>query len=179
MNDQQNPEEAASVAIVGMAGRFPGASTVEDFWHNISTGTESITRFTDSELRAAGVSETDLADPRYVKAGAVLDGIEMFDAGFFGLTPRDAQIIDPQQRIFLETAWTALEAAGCDPARMDGTIGVFAGSALSTYLLRNLQHNPDVVSASGDLQLILRNDKDSLATWTARTGPVALGRPEC
>ena len=103
MNDQQNPEEAASVAIVGMAGRFPGASTVEDFWHNISTGTESITRFTDSELRAAGVSETDLADPRYVKAGAVLDGIEMFDAGFFGLTPRDAQIIDPQQRIFLET----------------------------------------------------------------------------
>ena len=112
MNDQQNPEAATSVAIIGMAGRFPGASTVEDFWRNISHGTESITTFTDDELRAAGVSEADLADPRYVKAGAVLDGIEMFDSGFFGLTPREAQIIDPQQRIFLQTAWTALEAAG-------------------------------------------------------------------
>jgi acyl transferase domain-containing protein len=156
-----------NVAIVGLAGRFPGASDVDRFWENLCGGVESITRFSDEELLAAGVSPTELADPSYVKAGAVLDGVELFDADFFGIPPREAQLIDPQQRLFLETAWTALESAGCDPSRFDGAIGVYAGSALSTYLLNNVAGNADVLRSSSEMQVALGNDKDSLATLTA------------
>ena len=160
-------DEDSRVAIIGMAGLFPGARDVAAFWRNVSGGVESITTFSDAELAAAGVSLAELADPDYVKAGAVLEDIEAFDAGFFGLAPREVQIIDPQQRLFLETAWTALEAAGCDPGRLDGSVGVFAGAALSTYLINNLLPNPDVAQFASRMQLALGNDKDSLATWTA------------
>ncbi len=107
------------IAVVGMACRFPGASTVEEFWRNLCGGVESITHFSAEELRAAGVSEADLADPHYVRAAPVLDDIDLFDADFFGFAPKEAQICDPQQRLFLEVSWTALEAAGCDPSRFD------------------------------------------------------------
>ena len=166
---EMDPDTLGRVAIIGMSGRFPGAADVDQLWRNICGATESITRFTEEELLAAGVSASDLANPLYVRAGAVLDGIELFDAGFFGIPHREAQLLDPQQRLFLESAWAALESAGCDPSRYDGSVGVFAGSALSTYLLHNLLGNEEVRAWASPLQVVLGNDKDSLATTTAYT----------
>ena len=107
------------IAIVGMAGRFPGAPNVEAFWANLRDGVESIRPFTDAELRAAGA---DTAEPGFVNAGSVMDGIDQFDAPFFGMSRREAELTDPQHRVLLETAWTALESAGYDPAAYDGRI---------------------------------------------------------
>nr|WP_062330488.1 type I polyketide synthase [Herbidospora sakaeratensis] len=160
--------EGTDIAIVGMSGRFPGASGVAELWAAIRAGRSGVTRFTDEELRAAGVPEDLLADPGYVKAGAVIDGVELFDAGFFGFSPKEAQILDPQHRLFLEHSWEALEDAGCDPTRFDGAIGVFGGSAWSSYLQNNLV--PSEISAvMGELAVGLANDKDSLTTRVSHT----------
>ncbi|WP_172381391.1 type I polyketide synthase [Streptomyces sp. MNP-20] len=168
-------EPGTDIALVGMAGRFPGADGVEALWHNIRAGKDTITRFTEEELRAEGVPEALLRDPAYVRAGSVLDGVELFDAGFFGYTPKEAQLLDPQHRLFLESAWHALEDAGTDPARFDGTIGVVAGTGISWYLLNNLNTRPDIAASVGETQVGLANDKDSLATRAAYaldlTGP--------
>lgn len=140
MSTFNEPSEPSGleIAIVGLAGRFPGADDVEAFWRNIEGGVESVTRFTDDELRARGVPQSLLDDPDYVKAGVVLEGIDQFDAGFFGYTPREAENLDPQQRVFLECASAALEHAGCDPERWPGRIGVYAGEGANLYLIRNL-----------------------------------------
>jgi len=167
MSIEPADDASTRVAIIGMGGRFPGARDVDEFWRNLCAGVESITRFTDDELAAAGVSADELSDPSYVKAGAVLDGIELFDADFFGMTPREAQLVDPQQRLFLETAWTAMESAGLDPSTYDGSVGVFAGSALSTYLLHNLGPSAEVRQTASPIQVVLGNDKDSMSTRTA------------
>src|SRR4051812_49564796 len=113
------PFNTPEIAIIGMAGRFPGARNVDEFWANLRNGRESITSFSDEELTALGVSRQLIDDPQYVKAGSLLDGIELFDASFFGYTPREAELMDPQQRLFLECAWEALENAGLDPATQD------------------------------------------------------------
>ncbi len=169
VDDRVDDEGAGTdIAIVGMSGRFPGASGVADLWAAIRAGRSGVTRFTDEELRAAGVPEELLADPGYVKAGAVIDGVELFDAGFFGFSPKEAQILDPQHRLFLEHSWEALEDAGCDPTRFDGAIGVFGGSAWSSYLQNNLV--PSEISAvMGELAVGLANDKDSLTTRVSHT----------
>ncbi len=151
------------IAILGMSGRFPGAPSVEDLWRNLRAGVESVVFFSDQELAAAGVSSALAADPRYVRAGSVLDGIDLFDAGLFGFSPREAEVTDPQHRVFLECAWEVLERAGYDPATYPGAIGVFAGSNLSTYLL-GMHADPQVRGAVNMLQAILGNDKDSLTT---------------
>src|ERR1022692_3912157 len=124
------------IAIVGMAGRFPGADSVDALWQNLVAGVESISFFSDEELLAAGVDPDLIKNPDYVKAGAVIEGIDMFDATLFGYSPIEAEIMDPQHRLFLECAWEALENAGYDSDRYEGSIGVFAGSNISTYLLR-------------------------------------------
>ncbi|NVM91278.1 acyl transferase domain-containing protein/acyl carrier protein [Variovorax sp. SG517] len=126
------------IAIVGMAGRFPGADDVDAFWRNIRDGVESVSTFTDDQLRERGVPQAQLNDPDYVKAGVLFDGFDQFDAGFFGYTPREAENLDPQQRIFLECAWASLEHAGCDPERWPGKVGVYAGEGTNVYLIRNL-----------------------------------------
>lgn len=171
----QASEPGTDIALVGMAGRFPGADGVGTLWHNIRAGKETITHFTEEELRAAGVPEALLRDPSYVRAGSVLDDVDLFDAGFFGYTPKEAQLLDPQQRLFLESAWHSLEDAGTDPARFDGTIGVVAGTGISWYMLNNLNTRPDLAESVGETQIGLANDKDSLATRTAYaldlTGP--------
>ena len=112
----------SDIALVGMAGRFPGATDVAGLWTTVRAGRSGLTAFTDEELLAAGVPRELLADPDYVKSGAVIDGIDRFDAEFFGINPREAQIIDPQQRLFLEHAWHALEDAGCDPEPRAGIL---------------------------------------------------------
>jgi amino acid adenylation domain-containing protein len=126
----QSPS-SEGIAIIGMAGRFPGARNLGEFWDNLCAGRESIRFFTPEELAAAGV-RTD-GDSRYVPARGVVEGAELFDAAFFGLTAREAELTDPQQRIFLECAWEALENAGCDARRFAGLIGVFAGAGRNSY----------------------------------------------
>ncbi|GGT00805.1 non-ribosomal peptide synthetase/type I polyketide synthase [Nonomuraea spiralis] len=156
-----------ALAVVGMACRFPGANGPEEFWAAIRDGVEAVRDFTDEELLADGEDPERLADPAYVRSGTVLDGIDLFDATLFEFTPREAEILDPQQRLFLETAWEALEDAGCDPSRHPGHIGVFAGSAMSSYFIENLLAAPDVLKAVGEYQVMLANDKDSLPTRTS------------
>jgi acyl transferase domain-containing protein len=153
----------SEVAVIGMAGRFPGADTVERFWENLANGVESIRFLTDEELLAAGVGPDRLADPTYVKAAAMIDGIELFDAALFGIPPHEAQLIDPQQRLFLECAWEALERAGYNREAHDGLVGVYAGTEMNGYLF-NLYSNPEVLRAAGSFQLEVANDKDYLAT---------------
>ncbi len=157
----------AEIAIIGMAGRFPGAADINAFWQNLRDGVEGISRFSDAELLEAGVDPALLRSPQYVKAGGAIEGIELFDAPFFGFGPREAAVLDPQHRLFLETAWTALESAGYNPSSYPGAIGVYAGAGFSTYLLHMLNTNPEVVEVVGTLQLQISNDKDFLSTLTA------------
>jgi len=140
-----------AIAITAVAGRFPGAPNVETFWANLREGVESIHRFTDDELRAAGVSEAHLADPNYVKARPRLADVDQFDAAFFGIPPREAEVMDPQHRLFLEVAHEALERAGIAPGMFDGLIGVFGAAATSSYLLHNLNGNGRAAAAGAVL----------------------------
>ncbi|HEX8186686.1 MAG TPA: beta-ketoacyl synthase N-terminal-like domain-containing protein, partial [Blastocatellia bacterium] len=155
--------EQKELAIVGMAGRFPGAKNVDQFWNNLLSGVESITFFTDEELLSSGVDPAVLKAPNYVKAKPVLEDVDLFDCAFFGYNPREAEVLDPQIRLFLECAWEALENAGYDSEKYAGSIGVFAGASLSTYLL-NLLANPGLVNQVGSFQTLIGNEKDSLPT---------------
>lgn len=152
------------IAIIGMTGRFPGANNVDKFWQNLVNGVESITFFTDEELIASGVDTASVSSPNYVKAKGVLEDIEMFDATFFGFTPKEAELMDPQHRLFLECAWEALENAGYDSEAYDGRIGVYAGAGLNIYLARNLLSNRDLIESAGNLQVSIGNDKDHVPT---------------
>lgn len=157
----------AAVAIVGMACRLPGANSADEFWRNLRAGRESITFFGADELEAAGISSERFRQPNYVAAKGVLEQADCFDAGFFGFSPREASLMDPQQRVFLECAWTALEHAGYDGREYPGAVGVFAGSILSTYLLRNLWSNRELVAAAGNFQTAIGNDPTFLASRAA------------
>ncbi len=163
MNSSDKPDLFDSIAITGMAGRFPGARNISEFWQNLRSSIESITFFSDEELKAADVDPALLKDPNYVKAGAVLDNVEMFDAGFFGYTPREAAIMDPQHRFFLECAWEALEDSGVCPDNYAGPIGVYAGVSMNSYLLFNLYASDAIDSVRG-LQTVIGNNHDFLTT---------------
>jgi amino acid adenylation domain-containing protein len=152
-----------SVAIVGMSGRFPDAGTLALFWENLLAGRESIRRFSTDELRALGVPEQRLAAPAFVGAAARLEGEDLFDAGLFGYTPREAELTDPQHRVLLECAWEALEQAGHAPPSFPGKIGVFAGSSTSAYWIYNLL--PREGGSNGNaMQVLIGSDRDHLAT---------------
>jgi acyl transferase domain-containing protein len=157
-------ETMEPIAIVGMAGRFPRAANLRQYWDNLRGGVETISRFSDEELAAAGVDAALLRNPRYVRARGVLQDAEMFDAVFFGLSPREAEIMDPQHRVFLEAAWQALEAAGYAPGTTARNVGVYAGTSLNSYVIASLLTNPDVMLSAGGYQAMLANDKDFLAT---------------
>ncbi len=152
------------IAIVGMSGRFPGARDLRQFWSNLADGVESIRTLSDEELLAAGTPRDLLARPDYVKAASWIDGAEDFDANFFGYNARDAEILDPQQRLFMEHAWSALEDAGTSPQRYPGTIGVYAGVAWNTYLLSNLMAHRNLFDGVGAFQIFITNDKDFMPT---------------
>ncbi|HEX8275798.1 MAG TPA: beta-ketoacyl synthase N-terminal-like domain-containing protein [Longimicrobiaceae bacterium] len=162
MSDME--ERGPAVAVVGMAGRFPGAQDVEQFWSNLREGVHSISFFSDEELAAAGVDPSLIKNPDYVRAGGVLEGIELFDAGFFGFNPREAEVLDPQHRIFMETAWEALENAGIDPETSQQAVGIYAGSSTSHYLTYHVLSRPEIVDAVGAFQVHIGNGKDFLAT---------------
>ncbi|MGB9178314.1 MAG: type I polyketide synthase, partial [Pyrinomonadaceae bacterium] len=153
----------SDIAIIGMALRLPGARNVEQFWRNLCDGVESITFFTDEELKASGVDDALLANPRYVKANGVLDDIASFDAAFFGFNPREAEMMDPQHRLFLECTWEALEHAGYNSETYQGRIGIHAGVGFNTYLF-NLVSNPELIESAGYFQTMLGNGNSFLAT---------------
>ena len=155
---------STDIAIIGMSGRFPGAPNLAKFWQNLCDGVESVTFFSDEELLAAGVSPDWLRDPNYIKAAPVLSDIDLFDAAFFGYSPREATLTDPQQRLFLESCWEGLENAGYDAQNYPGPIGVFAGTGLSSYLLVNILSNHRVVESTDFHQFTLGNDKDFLSS---------------
>ncbi|HEX6908992.1 MAG TPA: polyketide synthase, partial [Longimicrobium sp.] len=151
------------IAVVGMSCRFPGAPDTDAFWKALCAGAECIRRFADDELAAAGVAPETRADPAYVPAYAALEQPYAFDAAFFGISRREAQVMDPQHRVFLECAWSALEDAGCDPARYAGAVGVYAGSGFSSYGARVLA-DPALEREVGRALAIFANDKDFLTT---------------
>ncbi len=129
MAEKQWTETGLEIAVVGMAGKFPGAANIDEYWNNISKGIESVTRFTDEELKEAGVDETLLRQEAYVKAKPIIDEVSDFDAEFFGYSPREAALMDPQIRLMHECTWEALEHAGCDAERFNGLIGLYAGAS--------------------------------------------------
>jgi acyl transferase domain-containing protein len=180
-----SPDNAAGldrIAVVGMAGRFPGAGTVDQFWENLRNGVESIRPLSDEELASSGEDPARVKNPNYVRAGAVLDRIEWFDASFFGYSPGEAELIDPQQRLFLECAWEALEVAGYDPARYGKPIGVYAGVNANSYLMNNLYPNRNRIDVNG-LQAIVSSEKDYLSTRVSYklnlTGPSLVVQTAC
>lgn len=161
------------IAIVGMAGRFPGAKSFHEFWNNLCEAKDCVRRFTDDELRQGGTSEECLNDPSYVRARGVLEGADLFDAAFFGFTGREAELTDPQQRLFLECSWEALEDAACNPNRFAGSIGVYAGSSFNTYFLSQVMRDrmglEDFTRAFqvDDYNVLVGADKDYLASRVA------------
>lgn len=186
MNPTDSDRNLSDIAIIGMSCRVPGADDVSALWRNLEQGVESISFFSEAELLAAGVTPETLADPAYVRAGAVIDNIDCFDAAFFGYSPREASLMEPQQRIFLECAWEALERAGYTPHASNthgGAIGVFGGSAMNGYLIYNLATRPDVAPALFEFQVQIGNDKDYLASRVAYklnlTGPSVVVQSAC
>ncbi len=178
MSFSKESEQVHEIAIVGMSCRFPGAENAELFWQNLRDGVESITFFSEEELIAAGINADLLQHPDYIKASPVLENIEFFDAAFFRINPREAEIMDPQQRIFLECAWEALENAGYDPERYDGRVGVYGGSGMNGYLLYNLASKQDISA-----ELAMTVDKDYLSTRVSYklnlTGPSLTVQTAC
>src|SRR5437588_4762341 len=164
MDNFNSFDQSYETAIIGMAGRFPGARSVQEFWQNLQDGIESISFFSDEELESATAAGSAA---NYVKAGAVLEDIEQFDASFFGFTPREAEIMDPQHRIFLETAWEALENTGYDPQTYRRRIGVYAGVGMKTYLLFNLNANYELIESVDPLKMGISNEKDHLPTYVS------------
>ncbi len=153
-----------SVAIIGIAGRFPGAENVQRFWENLCKGVESISAFSAEELEFAGISKKLVDAPNYVKARGILEGVEFFDAEFFGFSAREAQITDPQHRLFLECSWDALENAGYCSYTYPGSIGVYGGAGTNSYFLNNIYPNHDLREALGEYLLHIGNEKDFMTT---------------
>src|SRR2546428_12383958 len=147
-----------------MAGRFPGAASVGEFWRNVLTGVESISVLSDEELRASGVDARVASAANFVRAAAVIDDVDRFDAAFFAMSAREAETMDPQHRVFLEVAWAALEAAGDDPQRFPGLVGVYASVGIESYLFNmNLRADAFLPSARS-VPIIIGNEKDYVAT---------------
>jgi amino acid adenylation domain-containing protein len=170
------------VAIIAMTGRFPGAASVEGLWQNLRAGRESITFFRPEQLDPS-IPLTVRDDPAYVRARGVIDGVEMFDAGFFGITPKEAELMDPQHRVFIELSWECLERAGYAPDACPGPVGVFAGMYNATYFLRHVSAYPEKIALLGEFQVMLDNEKDYIATRTANrlnlTGPAVSIHTAC
>ncbi|MCC5616012.1 SDR family oxidoreductase [Nostoc sp. CHAB 5836] len=151
------------IAIIGMSGCFPEAQNIQQFWQNLRDGVESIHRFNDQELKDLGVDAALLNDINYVKAEGVVEGIDLFDASFFDISPREAEVIDPSLRFFLEYSWKALEDAGYSSDIYTKPIGVYAGTSFGSYLL-NIYSNYELISSVGDKQIEKGTSPDYVTT---------------
>jgi acyl transferase domain-containing protein len=165
MNSQEILEQmdGSEVAVIGMVCRFPGAKDTGQFWENLRNGVHSITFLTDEQLEPSGVDPAVLNSPNYIKAASLLEDIDLFDASFFGFTPKEAEVMDPQHRVFLECAWEALERSGYDPETYEGAIGIFSGARTNSYLF-NIYSNLDLIASLGAFQIGLGNDLAFLST---------------
>ena len=174
MIDPSTQEELQGIAIVGMAGRFPGATDLDTFWDKLKNGVSSIVELSDDELNVpAADREKILNNPHFVRRAASVADADKFDAAFFGIYPKEAHVMDPQQRLFLECCWDAFENSGYEPTTYPGSVGVFAGCYMNTYLLNSLEDHPAFIGAladsfhGGELKNELGNDKDYMATRVA------------
>ncbi|MDY7007683.1 MAG: type I polyketide synthase [Cyanobacteriota bacterium] len=165
--DEQDFTDDLGIAIIAIGGRFPQAEDTNQFWQNLKDGVESISFFSDLEVLESGVKTELLNNPNYVKASAVLSDVDMFDANFFSYSPKEAEEMDPQQRLFLECSWETIEKGGYNPETYQGLIGVYAGVGMNDYLLKNLYPNSEISSTVNSYQLMLASDKDYLATRVA------------
>ncbi len=156
----------ADVAIIGMAGRFPGAPDVDALWKNLLGGVEAVTWFREDEVDPL-VPASLRQDPAYVRARAIIDGVDQFDAAFFGVNPKEAELMDPQQRLFLEVCWQALERSGYSPDTAGGLVGVFGGVYNNGYYAQHVLRRPDLVERVGAFQVMVGNEKDYVATRVA------------
>ena len=155
------------IAIIGMSCRLPGAKNLDEYWCNLCDGVESITSLSDDDLVEAGVDPALIQNPFYVKAASMLEDVEMFDADFFGYSPAEAKLMDPQSRFFLECAWEALESSGYYPNNYIGSIGLYASASPNTYLLNNVHSTLDFsefILSAKNAQTIIGNEKDFLAS---------------
>lgn len=153
------------IAIIAMSCRFPGADTIEAFWQNLRNGVESISFFSEEELLEAGIDPELVKKPNYIRAKGTLSDVELFDASFFGFSPREASQMDPQHRLFLEEAWKIIETAGYHPDFYEGLIGLYAGIGMNTYLLNNLStQRRHLEETTGIFPLLIGNDKDYMPT---------------
>jgi phthiocerol/phenolphthiocerol synthesis type-I polyketide synthase E len=179
---QSGSVNGMEIAVIGMACHFPGAKNIEQFWENLRNGVESISFFSDKQLLDSGVPATSVNDPKYIKAYGALDNIDMFAAAFFGFTPREAEMMDPQHRAFLECAWESIDNAGCDPGTYPGAIGVYAGVGLNTYLM-NLSSDQDAMQSADGFTIGIGADKDFLTTRVSYklnlTGPSIVVQTAC
>jgi thioester reductase-like protein len=164
MSESDENQAPEAIAILGMAGRFPRARDLDQLWRNLREGVDGVRDLTDEELLASGIPPEVFRRPDYVRAAAPIDGADRFDASFFNVSPREAEILDPQQRVFLEVAWEALESAGYVSESYPGWIGVFAGISMSTYMLHNLFPNEALMQSVGGFPILLSNDRDYFAT---------------
>ncbi len=160
----ENKDEPNGVAIIGMAGRFPKAKNIDEYWQNLENGSDCISFYENEELIEAGCDPEAIKNLDYVKAKGEVAEVDMFDASFFGINPREAEVTDPQHRMLLECAWEALEHAGYDSSKFDGPIGVYAGKSMDYYLLLNVYPRIRKEISAGSLQAAIGNDKDSLTT---------------
>lgn len=160
--DEESMEGA--IAIVGMGGRFPGAKSTEEFWNNLYNGVETVRFFDKDQLLKMGVNEDLIDNPRFTSADAILEGMDEFDASFFGYSAREAEIMDPQHRLFLECAWEVLEKAGYTSDKYDGRVAVYGSANLSGYMIHNLYSNPDLTDKLGSFKIMIANGQDFLAT---------------
>jgi acyl transferase domain-containing protein len=173
------PRQASTVdnrvAIIGMAARFPGARNIDQLWENLVSGTESLTALSDAQLASAGVPASAIGDPNYIRLRPLTDDVDCFDAKYFGYSAREAQIADPQQRLFLEICETALQHAGYHGATYSGQVGVYGGHSYPTYYYKNVFANSTVSATVGSLTIDINNHHDYLATRVAfelgLTGP--------
>lgn len=157
---------SADIAVIGLAGRFPGASTIEEFWNILENGKETITFF-DDETIDTNIPNNLKNDPAYVKARGIIKDADLFDPSFFGITTKLAELMDPQQRIFLEIAWECLEKTGYLPSNYKEKIGVFAGFGTNTYYEHNVLSHLDKIESQGKIQVLSVNEKDYAASRTA------------
>ena len=163
----ESTSATSSLAIIGMAGRFPSSPTLQEWWRNLAAGRELTRFFTEDELLEQGIDAATIRADNYVPAAAVLEDEDRFDAAFFGMNPKEADITDPQLRVFLECSHQALEDAGYGAAAYRPRTGVFGGCSINNYLLHNLATNPAVVESLGGFQLLFRNEKDHLPTFVS------------
>ena len=156
MSKLNTVDQINGIAVIGMSCRFPGAKNIDGFWRNLREGVESVTFFSDRELIESGIDSSIINHPNYVKAGYILDDIDLFDNSFFGYSPREAEIIDPQQRLFLECVWEALEDGGYVPQTYKGLIGIFGGVRISSYV-QSMTSNLNRIGTAESLEALMSN----------------------